>query len=140
MVACVNRTAIPQLWVDSLDMEASYIGKLMSKDDKLMSQFALATYKKSNRRKSIIKDKFIDAFLVNLLRRKSIVIGLMNKLVIDYHKNKKKPNYDYDDIINELDELLGLKEPKKVEPINYCNCNKGDLFCFCIDDKGIFVK
>ena len=140
MVASINRTAVPQLWIDSLDIDPLSIGELMRRDKKLMTQFALETYQKSKKRKSKIKDKFIDIFLVNLLKRKSVVIGVMNKLVIDYHKNKKKPTYNYDDIMNELDEILGIVEEPKVEIINYCNCKPKDLFCFCIDDLGNFVK
>ncbi len=140
MVACVNKTSVPKLWIDSLDMEPSSISELMRQDNNLMSQFALATYKKSNRRKSIIKDKFIDIFLVNIMKRKSVVIGLMNKLILDYHQNKKKAKYNYNDIMNELDEILGIVEEPKVEIINYCNCAKKDLFCFCVDEKGNFVK
>lgn len=140
MVVSVERTKVPQLWIDSLDIDPLSIGELMRNDKKLMTQFALETYQKSKRRKNKIKDKFIDIFLINLLKRKSVVIGVMNKLILDYHKNKIKPTYNYDDIMNELDEMLGLNEPKKVEIINYCNCSKKDLFCFCIDDKGNFVK
>ena len=73
------------------------------------------------------------------MKRKSVVIGVINKLILDYHKNKKQ-NYDYDEIMDELDNILGLIEPPKVEIINYCNCAKNDLFCFCIDNFGKFVK
>ena len=136
MATSINKK-IPKLWIDSLDLDPLSISQMMRLDKKLMYQFALKTYKKSNRRKSLIKDNFIDIFLYEFLKRKNITIKLINNMILNYHKNKKKVEYNYNELMEELDKLI-WKDTKIIK--NYCNCNKGDLFCFCIDNKGEFIK
>jgi len=133
MVVAIKRegTKIPKLWADSLDIDPKYIGDTLKQDDTLMRQFYIETYNKSNRQKEKIKDKYIDEFIIKLLNRKAITIGIMNKLVLDYFKNNKN---EYTKIMDELDEILN--EPIKEKPIINkqltCGC-KSIGFGFCFD-------
>ena len=144
MVVAIKREGrkIPKLWADSLDICPKYIGDTLQQDDELMKKYYLETYKKSNRIKAKIKDRYIDEFIIKLLNRKAITISIMNKLILDYHENNKKD--EYQSIMDELDNLL--IKPIERKPIlikEYkCNCkNEGFGFCFCKNYKGepIFI-
>ena len=134
MVAIVERQGrkIPKLWADSLDICPKYIGDTLQQDDELMKKYYLETYNKSNRIKAKIKDRYIDEFIINLLNRKAITISIMNKLILDYHKNNKKN--EYQSIMDEIDEILN--KPIKEKPLIIkgltCDC-KSIGFGFCFD-------
>ena len=141
MVVAIKRegTKIPKLWADSLDIDPKYIGDTLKQDDTLMRQFYIETYNKSNRQKEKIKDKYIDEFIIKLLNRKAITIGIMNKLVLDYFKNNKN---EYTKIMDELDEILNkpIKEKPIINKKLTCDCKSiGFGFCFCTDLAGRYI-
>jgi hypothetical protein len=132
-----NQLRIPKIWVDSLDLEVDWIVSQIRDNDKIMKAFAISTKKiaedkniskvKKRLRMEVIKNEYMDLFLVDFLKKKSIVIKIKNKLVLDYFIMKERKNQsvhskkdDFDSIMKELDELLdeGCQAPKSfIDPI-----------------------
>ena len=136
---------IKKLWMESLDLDPSFMEGLLKQDNKIMAQFGIASLAiqngkyKNNKTKQRLKieatkNEFIDAFLIRFLKRKNIIITIITTAIKNYWSN------DYDRIMEELDRLLIKPKPKpKPKIINKCNCKNISFgFCFCVDDKGNF--
>ena len=134
---------IPQLWIDALDSDPSFMETLLTKDKEIMFNFAIASnaikngkYRNNPRAQrqklKATKNDFIDIFLYQYLKRKNTVIKIKNKLIMEYHSNfKRTKNNEYETIMKELNIILGINESESKPK---CNCrNKGFGFCFCIN-------
>ena len=164
---------IPKLWIQSLDLETDWLEGLLKQDDITMKSFNIATYAirngkyKNDKRKQrlklqAVKNQFFDCYLINFLKRKSVVIGLIVKGVEEYWKNQ--PNgeeSDYDKLMKELDEILSTPleydttvdtknkgESKEFQVELYqqertrgCTRRCRDIaygFCFCVNENNEF--
>jgi hypothetical protein len=119
--------SIPNLWIQSLDFDPSFLQELLKNDFEIMKSFQIASlainhgkYKNNKLKKrlklSALKNQFIDIFLLKFLKRKNIIINIIVKSIKEYWLD------DYDRVMEQLDKLLIT--PK-------CNCrNKGFGFCF----------
>lgn len=137
-----NQLRIPKIWVDSLDLEVDWIVSQIRDDDNLMRAFGISAKRIANQENSktrrrlrmeVIKNQYMDMFLVKFLKKKSIVIKIKNKLVLDYFRKNQsvlsnslplikssQKKDDFDSIMKELDELLdeGCQAPKSfIDPI-----------------------
>ena len=149
---------IPKLWLDGLDLNPSFMESLLSKDKEIMYNFGIASkaikmgkYRndptKQRLKLEATKNEFIDCFLYKYLFRKNTIIKIKNKLIMEYDFKRTKIN-EYDLIMKELDNLLGINEIELEKctvlgnsKLDKCNCsNKGFGFCFCINDSGIFYN
>ena len=116
--------------IQSLDLETEWMDTLLKQDEKTMKSFGIACYAikngkyKNDKRKQrlklqAVKNQFLDAFIANFLKRKSIVVSIIVKGIQDYWTNQPS---EYDKLMKELDLILST-------PLIYDKEN-------CQEDKG----
>jgi hypothetical protein len=132
----MNKNNVPKLWIESLDVDPSFMEKLLKKDNKIMYSYGLAVAaiksgkyrndpRKQRMKMAATKNDFIDLFIYNYLKRKNTVIKIKNKLIMEYDFSKRTNKNEYELIMKELDSLL-ISYPKPM-----CQCRKiGMGFCF----------
>ena len=105
--------SVPKLWIDGLDLETDWIESQIQSDREIMKNFGIASYAIKNGKykgnKQLIRMKleatrneFMDCFLVNFLKKKSIVV----KIIVDSVKNYWKRKNSYEGIMEELDKMI----------------------------------
>ena len=129
-----NNFKVPKLWIDSLDLETDWIEGQITANKEIMASFSVMAKKckllsqskrKERMRLTVLKNQYMDMFLIDFLKKKSIVISIKNKLVLDYFR-KKEPRFsltlsschinkkpfsktsptEFDSIMKELNDLL----------------------------------
>lgn len=131
----MNKNNVPKLWIESLDVDPSFMEDLLKQDNKIMYSYGLAVAaiksgkyrndpRKQRMKMAATKNDFIDLFIYNYLKRKNTVIKIKNKLIIEYDFSKRTKENEYELIMKELDSLLiSTQKP--------CQCrNIGMGFCF----------
>jgi hypothetical protein len=128
-------------------LEVDWIVSQIRDNEKIMKAFAIKKKKiadaqniskvKKRLKMEVIKNQYMDLFLVDFLKKKSVVIKIKNKLVLDYfrknqsvlHSNNSivtplikssQKKAEYDTIMKELDELLdnaSIKTKSFIEPL-----------------------
>jgi hypothetical protein len=133
----MNKNNVPKLWIESLDVDPSFMQELLKQDNKIMYSYGLAVaaiksgkYRNDPRMQRLkmaaTKNDFIDLFIYNYLKRKNTVIKIKNKLIMEYDFSKRTNKNEYELIMKELDSLL-ISYPKPM-----CQCRTiGMGFCFC---------
>ena len=131
-----DKNNVPKLWIESLDVDPSFMQELLKQDNKIMYSYGLAVaaiksgkYRNDPRmqrmKMAATKNDFIDLFIYNYLKRKNTVIKIKNKLIMEYDFSKRTKENEYELIMKELDSLL-ISYP------NVCQCrSKAMGFCFC---------
>ena len=137
----MNKNNVPKLWIESLDVDPSFMEELLKQDNKIMYSYGLAVAaikrgkyrndpRKQRMKMAATKNDFIDLFIYNYLKRKNTVIKIKNKLIMEYDFNKRTKENEYELIMKELDCLL-ISNQKPMSKINECQCrNIGMGFCF----------
>jgi len=131
-----DKNNVPKLWIESLDVDPSFMQELLKQDNKIMYSYGLAVaaiksgkYRNDPRMQRLkmaaTKNDFIDLFIYNYLKRKNTVIKIKNKLIMEYDFSKRTKENEYELIMKELDSLL-ISYP------NVCQCRTIAMgFCFC---------
>jgi bisphosphoglycerate-independent phosphoglycerate mutase (AlkP superfamily) len=131
----MNKNNVPKLWIDSLDVDPSFMEDLLKKDTKIMYSYGVAVAaiksgkyrndpRKQRMKMAATKNDFIDLFIYKYLKRKNTVIKIKNKLIIEYDFNKRTKENEYQLIMKELDSLL-ISNQKS------CQCRNIAMgFCF----------
>jgi hypothetical protein len=139
----MNKNNVPKLWIESLDVDPSFMEDLLRQDNKIMYSYGLAVAaiksgkyrndpRKQRMKMAATKNDFIDLFIYNYLKRKSTVIKIKNKLIMEYDFSKRTKKNEYELIMKELDSLL-ISNQKP------CQCrNIGMGFCFH-RRNGVFI-
>ena len=132
----MNKNQVPKLWIESLDVDPSFMEDLLKQDNKIMYSYGLAVaaikrgkYRNDRRKQRMkmaaTKNDFIDLFIYNYLKRKNTVIKIKNKLIMEYDFSKRTKENEYELIMKELDSLL-------ISNLNPCQCRNIAMgFCFC---------
>ena len=127
--------AVPKLWIESLDVDPSFMEDLLKQDNKIMYSYGLAVAsiksgkyrndpRKQRMKMAATKNDFIDLFIYNYLKRKNTVIKIKNKLIMEYDFSKRTKENEYELIMKELDSLL-------ISNQNPCQCRNIAMgFCF----------
>ncbi len=93
---------------------------------------------KREQRKKLIKlqSYFQDLHCYEFMFRRQIMMNIIRKSIIDYHKEKNS----YENIMEELNKMLWKKEEKVIEKF-LCDCrSKGYGLCFCKDLSGEYTN
>lgn len=119
--------------MQSLPKDPEFIQTLLLNDKEIMKLYGLSAYAiktgkyRDNKQKQklkllAIKNEFSENFLIKFLKRKEIIIKILNKSILDYFKSSTYSDISYKKIMMDLDNLLNIdikKIDERLTKLNY---------------------